>query len=104
MAPAAAKKDDAATGKDKVEVWKHLLYERVRETTRENDSFTQEDLADLAVIPNGDKALLMQVIQELSNDKLFITYRENSGQICWKWRDAQEAGKLVNHLFASVMA
>ncbi|KFH43334.1 DNA-directed RNA polymerase III subunit-like protein [Hapsidospora chrysogenum ATCC 11550] len=99
MAPATAARASAARdeGSDpeaaKLAVWKQALYDRVRETRRENDLFTQEDLTDLGVIPNKDKGLLLQVIQALSNDKLFVTFREASGQVCWKWRDEQEAHK-----------
>ena len=48
------------------------------------------------MIPNKDLRLLAQVVQSLSNDKLFVTMREASGQVLWKWRDAQEAHKYVS--------
>jgi DNA-directed RNA polymerase III subunit RPC6 len=106
MAPATAARASAAARDEssdpeaaKLAVWKQALYDRVRETRRENDLFTQEDLTDLGVIPNKDKGLLLQVIQALSNDKLFVTFREASGQVCWKWRDEQEAHKLVSPPF-----
>lgn len=77
----------------KLAVWKQALYDRVREEYREKDLFTQEDLGELNVIPNSDKMLLLRVVQALSNDNLLITFREASGEIFWKWRDAQEAHK-----------
>lgn len=55
--------------------------------------FSQDDLLRLDVIPNRDLKLLIEVVQALSNDKLFITMRDASGQVLWKWRDAQEAHK-----------
>lgn len=58
--------------------------------------FSQDDLLRLDVIPNRDVKLLMQAVQMLSNEKLFITMRDPSGQMLWKWRDAQEAHKYVS--------
>lgn len=98
MAPPAAtaalasgSNGDADVGK--LQLMKDMLYERVKETSRPDDPFSQDDLLDLGVIPNGDKLLLLKVIQELSNDKLFVTMRDNSGVVCWKWREASEAKK-----------
>ncbi|ODA79362.1 hypothetical protein RJ55_04955 [Drechmeria coniospora] len=75
----------------KLAVWKEALYERCRESG--TDLFSQDDLMRLDVIPNRDLLLLARVVQSLSDDKLFITMREASGQVLWKWRDAQEAHK-----------
>lgn len=77
----------------KLSVWKEALYDRVREEYREQDLFTQEDLAALQVVPNNDKLLLLRVVQALSNDSLLITFRETTNEVFWKWRDAQEAHK-----------
>ncbi|KZZ89622.1 DNA-directed RNA polymerase III subunit RPC6 [Moelleriella libera RCEF 2490] len=77
----------------KLAVWKEALYERCREAFPENDMFSQDDLLRLDVVPNRDLMLLAKVVQSLSNDKLLITMREASGQVLWKWRDAQEAHK-----------
>ncbi|TFB02815.1 putative DNA-directed RNA polymerase III subunit rpc6 [Trichoderma ghanense] len=74
----------------KLAVLKELLYERCRE---EGDMFSQDDLLRMDVIPNRDLLLLARVVQSLSDDKLFITMREASGQVLWKWRDKQEAHK-----------
>lgn len=98
--PPGAAATAAAGGSDpqaaKLEVWKQALYERVKETSRDNDLFSQDELLQLDVIPNKDLRLLAQVVQSLSNDKLFVTMREASGQVLWKWRDAQEAHKYVS--------
>ncbi|PWI72758.1 DNA-directed RNA polymerase III subunit RPC6 [Purpureocillium lilacinum] len=75
----------------KLAVWKEALYDRCRESG--TDLFSQDDLLRLDVIPNRDLMLLARVVQSLSDDKLFITMREASGQVLWKWRDAQEAHK-----------
>ncbi|KAJ6442808.1 DNA-directed RNA polymerase III subunit RPC6 [Purpureocillium lavendulum] len=75
----------------KLAVWKEALYDRCRESG--TDMFSQDDLLRLDVIPNRDLMLLARVVQSLSDDKLFITMREASGQVLWKWRDAQEAHK-----------
>ncbi|KOS17858.1 putative DNA-directed RNA polymerase III subunit rpc6 [Escovopsis weberi] len=74
----------------KLAVWKEALYDRCREA---GDMFSQDDLLRLDVIPNRDLLLLARVVQSLSDDKLFITMREASGQVFWKWRDKQEAHK-----------
>ena len=77
----------------KLQVWKDALYQRCKEAGPGNDLFSQDDLLRLEVIPNRDLLLLAKVVQSLSDDKLFITMREASGQVLWKWRDAQEAHK-----------
>ncbi|KAL7929418.1 RNA polymerase Rpc34 [Trichoderma chlorosporum] len=74
----------------KLAVLKELLYERCRE---EGDMFSQDDLLRMDVVPGRDLILLARVVQSLSDDKLFITMREASGQVLWKWRDKQEAHK-----------
>ncbi|PFH62800.1 hypothetical protein XA68_11812 [Ophiocordyceps unilateralis] len=91
----AAPRSDAAEEGDaaKLAVWKEMLYERCKEAGPDNDLFSQDDLLRLGVIPNRDLMLLARVVQSLSDDKLFITMREASGQVLWKWRDAQEAHK-----------
>ncbi|KAK0391915.1 hypothetical protein NLU13_1413 [Sarocladium strictum] len=96
--PAAAATTPAAAGPPegseaaaaKIDVWKKVLYERCKEL---GEMFSQDDLLRLDVIPNRDLKLLIDVVQALSNDKLFITMRDASGQVLWKWRDAQEAHK-----------
>lgn len=94
MAPAAIPVGSDADAA-KMAVWKESLYERCRETAAENDFLTQDDLIALGVIPNDDLSLLARVVQSLSDDKLFVTMRESSGAVLWKWRDAQEAHKCV---------
>ncbi|KAM0478287.1 hypothetical protein ACHAPX_005477 [Trichoderma viride] len=93
-APVAAASSSRANGSDadsaKLAVLKELLYDRCRE---EGDMFSQDDLLRMEVIPNRDLLLLARVVQSLSDDKLFITMREASGQVLWKWRDKQEAHK-----------
>lgn len=86
--PAADEAEGAKLG-----VWKQALYERCRDSG--SDMFSQDDLLRLDVIPNRDLMLLARVVQSLSDDKYFITMREASGQVLWKWRDAQEAHKYV---------
>lgn len=98
MAPPAAAVASGSGGNGdselgKLQLLKDMLYERAKETSRPDDPFSQEELLELGVIPNGDKMLLLRVIQELSNDKLFVTMRDSSGGVCWKWRESQEAKK-----------
>lgn len=88
---------DASTAK--LAVWKEALYDRCRESG--SDMFSQDELLRLDVIPNRDLMLLARVVQALSDDKLFITMREASGQVLWKWRDAQEAHKYVRAIGSS---
>lgn len=90
-APAAATEGESEAAK--LRVWKGGLYERCKEAWPGDDLFSQDDLMRLDVIPNRDLLLLARVVQSLSDDKLFITMREASGQVLWKWRDAQEAHK-----------
>ncbi|KAF7547841.1 hypothetical protein G7046_g8882 [Stylonectria norvegica] len=92
-APAAAPPPPVETDAEgaKLGVWKEALYERCRDSG--SDMFSQDELLRLEVIPNRDLLLLARVVQSLSDDKLFITMREASGQVLWKWRDAQEAHK-----------
>lgn len=85
--------DNGESEAAKIAVWKQALYERCKEVAPENDYFSQDDLMKLDVIPNKDLLLLARVLQSLSDDKLFVTMREASGQVLWKWRDAQEAHK-----------
>ncbi|KAK5992606.1 putative DNA-directed RNA polymerase III subunit rpc6 [Cladobotryum mycophilum] len=89
-AAAGPSKGDGDAEVAKLGVWKEALYERCREA---GDMFSQDDLLRLDVIPNRDLLLLARVVQSLSDDKLFITMREASGQVFWKWRDKQEAHK-----------
>lgn len=89
---------EAATAK--LSVWKEALYDRCRESG--SDMFSQDELLRLDVIPNRDLMLLARVVQSLSDDKLFITMREASGQVLWKWRDAQEAHKYILRLIFPV--
>ncbi len=100
MSRAAGGDADAA----KLAVWKEALYEKCKEAAPENDMFSQDDLLRLDVIPNKDLLLLARVVQSLSDDKLFITMREASGQVLWKWRDAQEAHKYVEAASLSACA
>ncbi|PHH68484.1 hypothetical protein CDD80_7488 [Ophiocordyceps camponoti-rufipedis] len=96
MAPAAAPPPPGPSPEGeagKLAVLKEMLYERCKEAGPDNDLFSQDDLLRLDVIPNRDLLLLARVVQSLSDDKLFITMREASGQVLWKWRDAQEAHK-----------
>ncbi|KAF4592418.1 DNA-directed RNA polymerase III subunit rpc6 [Ophiocordyceps camponoti-floridani] len=95
MAPAAAPPPGPCPEGEagKLAVLKEMLYERCKEAGPDNDLFSQDDLLRLDVIPNRDLLLLARVVQSLSDDRLFITMREASGQVLWKWRDAQEAHK-----------
>lgn len=92
-APAPPAADEGESEAAKLAVWKEALYERCQEVWPANDLFSQDDLLRLDVIPRRDLLLLARVVQSLSDDKLFITMREASGQVLWKWRDAQEAHK-----------
>lgn len=90
-APGGAANGDSEVGK--LQLLKDMLYDRVTATSRPEDHFSQEDLLDLGVIPNGDKLLLLRVVQELSNDKLLVTMKDSAGAVFWKWREVNEAKK-----------
>ena len=82
---------------EKVKVWSRVLYDKCQETWPETAMFTQADMLSLDVIPNRNINLLLEAIQVLSNAKLLISLKENSGQMSWKWREEEEAEKWVGH-------
>ncbi|RDA90286.1 hypothetical protein CP533_1490 [Ophiocordyceps camponoti-saundersi (nom. inval.)] len=96
-APKVEPKSEAEAGAEgeavKLSILKDALYEACKEAWPDNGLFSQDELLQLNVIPNRNLLLLAKVVQSLSDDKLFITMRESSGQVLWKWREAQEAHK-----------
>ncbi|KAM7216565.1 DNA-directed RNA polymerase [Rhypophila decipiens] len=79
----------------KIDVFKDLLYDAVREHGSESRLFTQSDLLDLNVIPDRDVLLLVKVVQALTADKLLVATREGS-TLAWRWRSREEAKKYTS--------
>lgn len=83
--------------KAKLEILKDALYDAVRETGSETRLFSQRDLLDLNVIPDdaklGKMGLLLQIVQSLCDDKLFIGTNSPATGLAWKWRSREDARK-----------
>jgi DNA-directed RNA polymerase III subunit RPC6 len=86
---------------NKIQLLKDFLYNEARQHGSEARMFSQQDLIDLGVVPPGDPALLLKVIQGLCDDKLFVGVTSQTG-IAWRWRNKEDAKKSVSsfHLHA----
>jgi len=76
----------------KIQLLKDLLYSEAQEHGSEARMFSQKDLTDLGVVPPGDPALLLKIIQGLCDDKLFVGVTSPTG-IAWRWRNKVDAKK-----------
>jgi len=81
---------------------KLVLFDACQAAGPVDQNFTQEDLLTFNIVPNGDVAVLANVIQILTDEKLFIPSRLSDGRLAWRWRDPEEAAKYVAS--ASVLA
>jgi DNA-directed RNA polymerase III subunit RPC6 len=79
---------------NKIQILKDLLYNEAQQHGSESRMFSQKDLTDLGVVPPGDPALLLKVIQGLCDDKLFVGVNSQTG-IAWRWRNKEDARKSV---------
>lgn len=77
----------------KISVYKKLLYDSMQANGTEERLYTQSDLQELRAIPDEEITTLIQVVQELVNDKLLVACTGRDTALAWKWRDAQEAEK-----------
>jgi len=80
--------DDAV----KTQILKDSLYEEITQHGSESRLFTQKDLLDLNVIPNGDVLHLLRVVQKLCDDKLLVGTTTHGG-LAWRWRNREDAKK-----------
>ncbi|PHH55880.1 DNA-directed RNA polymerase III subunit RPC6 [Ceratocystis fimbriata CBS 114723] len=92
VVPAAdVKAEDEATSK--VTIYKELLYDSMQANGTAERLYNQVDLQELKAIPDPNILTLLQVVQELVNDKLLVPCTGRDGGLAWKWRDAREAEK-----------
>jgi hypothetical protein len=80
------------TDRDKIQIWKDMLYEQCQANGSESRLYSQIDLLDFDVIPRRDPATLLRVVQRLCDDRLLVPVSGRDG-LAWKWRDVQEAAK-----------
>jgi DNA-directed RNA polymerase III subunit RPC6 len=79
----------------KINILRDELYDAVRDSGTQERLFTQEDLLDLNIIPNGDVITLAKVIQALTNEKLFAVSKDKYEGVAWRWRTEDESKKYV---------
>ncbi|KAK4226665.1 hypothetical protein QBC38DRAFT_479997 [Podospora fimiseda] len=92
MASVKPENDDA-----KIEILKNALYDAIIQHGSDSRLFSQSDLFDLNVIPNGNLPLLLRVIQALTNDKLLIGVTNNQGILAgWRYRSREDAKKYTS--------
>jgi DNA-directed RNA polymerase III subunit RPC6 len=77
---------------------RNQLYERCALVVDEHPRmvFHQATLLDLSIIPNDDLSLLLRVVQNLVDDKLFKVVTDTDG-VGWKLRTPDEAKKYNHH-------
>ncbi|KAH8882521.1 RNA polymerase Rpc34 [Thozetella sp. PMI_491] len=75
-----------------LDILKDALYEQATQHGTEDRTFTQHDFFDFGVIPNDSVELLVQTIQGLVNDFLFVATQDR-GAIAWRWRNRDDAKK-----------
>ncbi|KAK4161851.1 DNA-directed RNA polymerase [Cladorrhinum sp. PSN259] len=80
----------------KIEILKNTLYDTITQHGSSTRLFSQEDLLDLDVIPNRNLALLLRVIQGLTNDKLLVGVQNGPGSVAWRYRSREDAKKYTS--------
>lgn len=86
MAPGASDKGPA-----KLSVMKDELYEQCMAAGDTTTLFTQEDLLDFGI--TQDIHVLLNIIQQLSDEKLMIMVNRQGGGYLFRWRSAADAEK-----------
>lgn len=71
---------------------KEKLYEQCKEAEAQT-VFSQTDLLEYRVIPGDNLSLLLQVAQQLCNEKLFKLVRHASSSAGWVCRSRDDAAK-----------
>jgi DNA-directed RNA polymerase III subunit RPC6 len=77
----------------KSQILKDALYEEIKQHGSETRLFTQKDLIDLSIIPNNDVKQLLDIVQQLCNDKLLVGTTNHHAGLSWRWRSREEAKK-----------
>ncbi|KAL2157972.1 hypothetical protein VTH06DRAFT_4781 [Thermothelomyces fergusii] len=88
--------DGRADDPVKIQILKDALYEEMRQHGSEARPFSQKDLLDLNIIPNGNLELLLQVVQRLCDDKLLVGITNHNAGMAWRWRSREEAKKYTS--------
>lgn len=83
------------TGSDvdpaKLTVLKDALYDAAQQAGSDQTHFTQEELLDFGV--TADAGVLMRLIQQLMNERLFASAARQGGGYLWRWRSPADAAK-----------
>ncbi|KAK4041419.1 hypothetical protein C8A01DRAFT_14805 [Parachaetomium inaequale] len=80
----------------KSQILKDALYEEIKQHGSETRLFTQKDLIDLNIIPNNDVKQLLDIVQQLCNDKLLVGTTNHHAGLSWRWRSREEAKKYTS--------
>ncbi|RDW87565.1 DNA-directed RNA polymerase III subunit Rpc34-like protein [Coleophoma crateriformis] len=80
-----------ATGPD-IASLKEALYKACLQSPSAHDGFRQQDFLDFEVIPDDDLNLVLQVAQQLVNEKLLWIFNDGEG-IGWNVRSREDAAK-----------
>jgi DNA-directed RNA polymerase III subunit RPC6 len=85
-----------ASSKAEIAAWKEELYAACIPFTKDNPRlvFRQADLFDLDIVPNNDIQTLLNVAQQLLDEKLFKAVHDIHG-IGWILRTVDEAKKYI---------
>jgi hypothetical protein len=85
--------DSTADDSAKLKILKDALYDEIKQHGSETRLFSQRDLLDLNIIPNGNVLLLVRVVQGLCDDKLLVGTTNHHAGLAWRWRSREEAKK-----------
>ncbi|CAK7231068.1 34-kDa subunit of RNA polymerase III (C) [Sporothrix curviconia] len=77
----------------KIELLKDALYQAAVDNGGEGRLWSQQDLIDFDIIPEGNLDLLMKVVQGLCSDFLFKTMNDGRIGLCWRYRPVEDAQK-----------
>ncbi|CAK7245153.1 MAG: 34-kDa subunit of RNA polymerase III (C) [Sporothrix thermara] len=77
----------------KIELLKDALYQAAVDNGGEGRLWSQQDLIDFDIIPEGNLDLLMKVVQGLCSDFLFKTMNDGRIGLCWRYRPVEDAAK-----------
>lgn len=77
----------------KIELLKDALYQAAVDNGGEGRLWSQQDLIDFDIIPEGNLDLLMKAVQGLCSDFLFKTMNDGRIGLCWRYRPAEDAAK-----------
>ena len=82
--------------RSKFQLIKDSIYDSCVAGGPETKLYTQRDILDFGIIPNNSGETLMKVIQALTAERLLIVVSLPGGNLAWKWRSAEDAGRYRN--------